>query len=134
MRIIDLFDKILYSKQSSIFTFSANIIISFSTPSNGFNSSKDFLPGHPKKDDTFLRCTVISGQKLKSAKCENYPTKPDVKGKRLGYICEARPMDTLDGTRSCHFPFKHQGNTHYACAAPDSAEGAPWCATKVLFK
>ena len=78
--------------------------------SNGCDPSKDFLPGHPKKDAENLRCTVISGQKLKSAKCENYPTaESDVSGKRLGYICEARPMETVDGRRSCHFPFRHQG-------------------------
>ena len=80
-----------------------------------------------------LRCTVISGQELKSAKCENYPTSSvsHVSGKRLGDICEARPRDTVDGKGSCHFPFEHEGVTHDSCVPPESEQGAPWCATKV---
>ena len=75
-----------------------------------------------------LRCTVISKQKLNLTKCENYPTST---GKRLGYICEARPMDTVDGKTSCHFPFKHEGVTHDSCVPPESEQAVPWCATKV---
>ena len=80
-----------------------------------------------------LRCTVISQQKLKSAKCESYPTSSEshVTEKRLGYICEARPMDTVDGKGSCHFPFKHEGVTHDSCVPPESEQAVPWCATKV---
>ena len=57
-----------------------------------------------------------------------------VTGKRLGYVCDARPMDTVDRKGSCHFPFKHQGITHDTCVAPEGDQGASWCATKVLCR
>jgi hypothetical protein len=58
------------------------------------------------------QCVAYKGGELHSIACSGYSkdTTP------LGYICEARPMDSIDQTETCHFPFEHQGNTHDSCS------------------
>ena len=70
-------------------------------------AAMDFESGHPVKDKEDQRCIVISDRKLKSAKCDNYTVNdPNAGGKRLGYICGARPLETVDRRAGCHFPFR----------------------------
>jgi hypothetical protein len=41
----------------------------------------------------------------------------------LGYICEARPMDSLDPTKTCNFPFEYLGKTYDSCSHDTDAVG-----------
>lgn len=35
--------------------------------------------------------------------------------KHLGYICEARPSETVPEKRTCVFPFSHEGKIYSSC-------------------
>lgn len=41
----------------------------------------------------------------------------------LGYICEARPSQTIDPAKSCVFPFTHDGIVHDSCSHDYTAPG-----------
>jgi hypothetical protein len=44
----------------------------------------------------------------------------DPSHKYLGYICEFRPLLSLDRLKSCRFPFVHNGKTYDSCAIDTS--------------
>ena len=89
--------------------------------------------------DLANECVGIQEDKLITYPCNDTtyfndgrdPTKPG-----LGYICEAKTIETLGETReSCHFPFVYKGKVYDSCAFDFieglNPNGEPWCALEV---
>ncbi|XP_059089354.1 uncharacterized protein LOC131885346 [Tigriopus californicus] len=78
-------------------------------------------------------CIGLVNGKLKNVDCDGYQN-DFADTKHLGYICEARPSETVPEKRTCIFPFVYQGKTYSSCtfsANPNVPDETPWCATKV---
>jgi len=80
--------------------------------------------GYPLANDENSTCVVIKRGKMRNVPCEGYFNGTDDALVHLGYICEARILETIpdkdDGTvETCHMPFKYKGITYDHCASPD---------------
>ena len=80
---------------------------------NGFQWSS----GKPDDNSTNSCLTLAQKQEFANSPCNGYP---DWQGQKLGYICEARPLVTVDGqdpNKTCVFPFKTNANDgwHVSC-------------------
>jgi hypothetical protein len=66
-------------------------------------------PNMPNDYETEHTCvTLTNKQQLANSRCDNYPDGLST-GLKMSYICEARPLTTVDGlspNKSCVFPFK----------------------------
>ena len=94
-------------------------------PDNLHGSALVWHLGHPVTL-TDHKCVGYRGGKLASMPCEGYHDGVDNSKKYLGYICEARPIETLkdDVPKACHFPFVYNSVTHVNCVQePPTGEG-----------
>ena len=90
-------------------------------------------------------CVAWKHLKLVNVPCDNslatfhdVTTDGDAKNSTktfLGYLCETRQIQTINGADMCYFPFVYQGNTYTSCSFENNTllnnNGAPWCATEV---
>ncbi|TRY78182.1 hypothetical protein TCAL_06225 [Tigriopus californicus] len=93
------------------------------------------------EEDTTKACVAIMTVtgKLRNVPCQGYFNGTNEGHGKLGYICEARPIETLeaDPIQVCHLPFIYNSTRHVGCAQSVHAstemdtQGFPWCATEV---
>ncbi|TRY78483.1 hypothetical protein TCAL_13095 [Tigriopus californicus] len=94
----------------------------------------------PEEDATkaCVAIMTVTG-KLRNVPCQGYFNGTNEGHGKLGYICEARPIETLeaDPIQVCHLPFIYNSTRHVGCAQSVHAstemdtQGFPWCATEV---
>ena len=71
-------------------------------------------------------------EKIANLDCEGYSVDSSP---YLAYVCEAKPMTTIDTFKHCHFPFKETADSppSYSCLYAVDSKNKPygWCATSV---
>ena len=71
-------------------------------------------------------------EKIANLDCEGYSVDSSP---YLAYVCEAKPMTTIDTFKHCHFPFKEtaESSPSYSCLYAVDSKNKPygWCATSV---
>ena len=104
------------------------------------------VPHGLTKDPLGLRWSSGNGFPSGAGTCVNWYVKDEIANMAcdgystdsaayLAYVCEARPMTTVDTFKHCHFPFKESadGPLRHSCLYSVNDKGKPygWCATKV---
>ena len=74
----------------------------------------------------------IEKESIGNVDCDGYSV---ASAPYLAYVCEARPMTTIDTFKHCHFPFKETADApwRHSCLYGTNSKGKPygWCATKL---
>lgn len=73
--------------------------------------------------DENKKCVAFRGGDLVNVECDGYFDGSDDTLPHLGFICEARLLQTLaeEDPESCHLPFVHNGQRFDSCATNDTS-------------
>ncbi len=91
----------------------------------------DWSTGRGVTPTEMNKCVAFQAGKLHPVACDGYS---DGAATPLGYICEARAVETTDRKNTCVFPFEYMGKTYDGCAQPMptvASDNQPFCAVKV---